>query len=89
MPLSNTRLKNALKPVIESQMRAFLVLGIVPYPQLTNFAEAMATAIANEVVSEINANAVSRIVVNQAFTGTVSGASCSTAINQTFNGTVL
>lgn len=89
MALSNTRLKNALKPTIEAQMRSFLSLGVTPYPQLTQFCEAMATAIANEVVLEINNNAVSRIVVNQAFAGTVTGATCSTTINQTFNGTVL
>lgn len=58
MALSATRLKNALKPDIEAQIRAFIGLGATPYPQLTQFSEALATAIANQVVLEVTSFAV-------------------------------
>lgn len=57
MALDADRLKTALTPEIESQMRSLLTLGGTPYPQLSNFAEALATAIANKVVEEIIDNA--------------------------------
>lgn len=57
MALDSIRLKNALAPEIEAQMRIFLSLGSTPYPQMTNFANSMATAIASKVVAEITANA--------------------------------
>ena len=89
MPLSATRLSGVLGPEIETQIRSFLALGSVPYPQLTSFANALGKAIADKVVLEVTANAVARTVVNQTFAGTVSGSTSSTLINQTFNGTVL
>lgn len=89
MPLSSTRLSGVLGPEIETQIRSFLTLGAVPYPQLTSFSNALGKAIADRVVAEITVNAVARTIVNESFAGTVSGATSSTLINKTFNGTVL
>lgn len=57
MALDSTRLKNALKSEIEAQIRSFLVLGVVPYPELTKFAEALGTAISTKVIAEVTGNA--------------------------------
>lgn len=88
MALDSTRLKDALKPEIEAQIRAFLSLGATPYPQLTAFSEAMATAIATKVVNEIKTNGQTQAT----FSGTypVAGGSGGTVTitNQAVNGTV-
>jgi uncharacterized Fe-S cluster-containing radical SAM superfamily enzyme len=59
MALSSSRLATALKPIIESKIRTLVIAGDpTAYPQLTNFSQALAEAIAQEVVAEITANAV-------------------------------
>lgn len=81
MALDATRLKNALSPDLESQIRSFLNLGATPYPDLTNFCNAIATSFANKVVAEITANAaLNNAKFSGTFPGTVSGATCSTTI---------
>lgn len=57
MALDSTRLKDALKPQIETQIRTALALGATPYPELTKFADALAIAISSTVIAEITANA--------------------------------
>lgn len=54
MAMDRTRLRNALKPVIEQNMRDFILGGdATPYPQMTAFADALAKSIADEVIDEI------------------------------------
>lgn len=88
MAMNSTTLKNTLKVTIESQIRTFLSLGITPYPQLTAWSEAMATAIATDVVNHIKNTAQTAAT----FTGTypVTGGSGGTVTitNQPVNGTV-
>ena len=57
MALDSAVLKGDLKPEIEAQMRSLLNLGSTPYPDLTKFADALATAIATKVVAHIKSNA--------------------------------
>lgn len=64
MALSSSRLATALKPIIESKIRTLVIAGDpTAYPQLTNFSQALAEAIAQEVVAEITANAVVTVSV--------------------------
>jgi hypothetical protein len=64
MALNSTRLKNALKPKIESYIRSFILEGdATPYPNLTEFSGALAQAIAEEVVTELTTNAVVTVSV--------------------------
>jgi hypothetical protein len=59
MALDSTRLGNAIKPLIESNIRSYILSGdATSYPNLTNFSKALAEAIASAVVSEITTNAV-------------------------------
>lgn len=59
MALNAARLAAAIAPEIESKIRDAILSGsAVPYPNLTNFAQALAEAIAEQVVIEITTNAV-------------------------------
>lgn len=91
MAMDETRLKNALKPQIETQIRTFIGLGVTAYPELTKFSEALATAIAKEVLTEIVTNAVlNNAKFSGTFPGTVTGATCSTPItNQAVTGGIV
>lgn len=58
MALNVSRLAAALKPKIESKIRQYVIDGdATPYPQLTEFAQALSEAIAEEIVSEFQAHA--------------------------------
>ncbi len=81
MALNATTLGTALGTEIETQIRAYLSLGATPYPQLTEFAEGMAKAIADKVVAHIVSNAtLNNAKFSGIFPGTVTGATCSTTI---------
>ena len=57
MSVDSTRLATALAPEIESKMRSLILSGdATPYPQLSNFAQALAEAIAVKVLAELTTN---------------------------------
>lgn len=91
MALNATTLKNEYKTDLEAQIRLFLSLGSTPYPQLTQFCEAVATAIANKTVAHITANAaLNNAKFSGTFNGTVAGAVCTTTItNQPVTGGII
>lgn len=91
MALDANRLRDAIKPELETQLRSLLGLGATPYPDLTKACEAFATAIASKVVAEITANAaLNNAQFSGTFAGTVTGLTCSTTItNQPVTGGII
>lgn len=83
MALSSTRLSSELKPVIESNIRNYILGGdSTPYPSLTQFCAALADAISQKVISEIVTNAeIKNAFANGTLSGTVSGDTVSLSIN--------
>lgn len=74
MAMDRTRLRNALKPVIEQNMRDFILSGdATPYPQMTAFADALAKAIADEVIDEITGFATLSGLCNGVVTSNTGG----------------
>lgn len=89
MALDATILANEIKGDIDINIRAAFSLGAPPlYPKLTQYAEAMANAIAIKMINHIKANAeLNNVTFSGTFPGTVSGATCSTTItNQPVTG---
>ncbi len=59
MALDATRLAAAIQPELESKIRSMILSGdATPYPNLTNFTQAIAESIANQVIAEITDHAV-------------------------------
>ena len=83
---------NTLQPIlasdIEQQIRTFLTLGIVPYPQLTQFSNALATAISTRVLGHIQANAQTSATFSGTYPVVGGGGGTVTITNQAVNGTV-
>ena len=88
MAMNSTTLKNTLKVTIENQVRSFLSLGVTPYPQLTAWSEAMATAIATDVVNHITANAQTAAQFSGTYNVTGGSGGTVTITNQPVNGSV-
>lgn len=83
---------NALQPVlatdIEQQIRTFLTLGSVPYPRLTQFSNALATAISIRVLGHIQTNAQTSATFSGSYAVSGGGGGTVTITNQTVNGVV-
>lgn len=88
MAMNATTLKNTLKVTIENQVRSFLNLGVTPYTELTKWSEAMATAIATDVINHIQSNAQTAAQFSGTYPVTGGGGGSITITNQAVNGTV-
>lgn len=76
MALNSATLKAAIKPDLEQKMRTYILAGdMTPYPELTNFCEAVAESLANKIVDHIKTNAELDNATCSG-TGLVSGPTC-------------
>lgn len=74
----------SLATSIENNIRAAMGLGSTPYPQMTDYCNALAQAI----VDHIKENAVVTVALNGTYNGTVTGATCSTTLSGNKTGTI-
>lgn len=75
---------SSLASEIESGVRSAMELGSTPYPQMTAYCNALASAIVNHIKDNLSV----QITIDETFAGTVTGLTSSTPVDVTVEGVV-